>query len=339
VKEDDIRNTVAFDRYLELAADDAQRICEENTLVFVTCPICGGDQRADELHRSGFTYVVCAGCETTYVSPRPSPSALERLYGDSDSSRYWVEHFFKPVAEARRELIFRPRAEFVVQEFGVDLQDERIADIGAGFGLFLGELRSIWPNGSFTAIEPSPEMAGICREAGFEVIESVVEEVDERSGGFGLVTLFELFEHVYDPYSMLRSIYGLLQPGGYVLMTTLSGLGFDIQTLWESSKSLSPPHHLNFANPFTVHQVFDRAGFEVVSVETPGQLDLDIVMNSLANDSLSRFWGVVDSRVPEEGKAEFQAWLKKYRLSSHLRVIARRPALSGSSRAAPNFHD
>ena len=141
-----------------------------------------------------------------------------------------------------------------------------------------------------------------------------------------ITTLFELFEHVYDPQSMLESIHRLLRPGGYVLMTTLSGSGFDIQTLWESSNSLLPPHHLNFANPFTVHKVFERAGFEVVSVETPGELDLDIVMNSLNKEAFLRFWRVVDSRVPEEGKAEFQAWLRKYRLSSHLRVIARRPA-------------
>jgi SAM-dependent methyltransferase len=326
VREEDIRNPVAFQRYLELAADDARRICEESELVPVLCPVCEGDRRADELYRSGFTYVVCANCDTIYVSPRPSPSALARLYSDSDSSRYWVEHFFKPVAEARRALIFRPRAEFVVQEFGADLKGEHVADIGAGFGLFLRELRSVWPDGSFTAIEPSPEMAGICREAGFDVIESPVEDINERLGEFGLVTLFELFEHVYDPQSMLESIYRLVRPGGYVLMTTLSGIGFDIQTLWESSNSLCPPHHLNFASPFTVHQVFERAGFEIVSVETPGELDLDIVMNSLTKEDRLRFWRVVDSRVPKDGKAEFQAWIRKYRLSSHLRVIARRPA-------------
>ena len=36
--------------------------------------------------------------------------------------------------------------------------------------------------------------------------------------------------------------------GDSFIFTTLSGMGADIQTLWEDSKAVSPPMHLNFIN-------------------------------------------------------------------------------------------
>ena len=60
-------------------------------------------------------------------------------------------------------------------------------------------------------------------------------------------------------------------------MTTLNGLGFDIQQLWEQSKSISPPHHLNFYNTKSISLLLESSGFEIVEIATPGKLDWDIV--------------------------------------------------------------
>ena len=46
------------------------------------------------------------------------------------------------MAEARREKIFRPRAQKVA-EMLVDVSDPVVGDIGAGFGLFLEELKKV----------------------------------------------------------------------------------------------------------------------------------------------------------------------------------------------------
>jgi len=163
------------------------------------------------------------------------------------------------VAEARREKIFRPRAAYVAERLPA-LAGETIGDIGAGFGLFLEELRTFWPRASMVAIEPSPQMAAICQSKGFEVVQTAIEELAGQEGRFGLVSAFELLEHLHEPRLLMEKVYRLLRPGGYFLATTLNGEGFDIQVLWENSKSVYPPHHLNFFNPRSLTRLCTEAG-------------------------------------------------------------------------------
>ena len=189
--------------------------------------------------------MLCDNCGTLFVNPRPSFELLADFYTQSPSTQFWIKEFFKPVAEARRIKMFRPRAEYVAQKFGNN-PEWVVGDIGAGFGLFLEELSKIWPAAKLIAIEPSEEMSEICKLKELEVLPCALENVNGWDEKFDLLTSFELFEHLYDPQTFLQKAWELLRPGGNLLLTTLSGEGFDIQVLWEKSKSVSPPHHLNF---------------------------------------------------------------------------------------------
>jgi SAM-dependent methyltransferase len=147
------------------------------------------------------------------------------------------------------------------------------------------------------------------------------------NGAFDFLTAFELAEHVFDPEGFFQKAYQLLKPGGHFLLTTLSGKGFDTLLLWERSKSISPPHHLNFFNPRSIERLLKRLGFETAECVTPGRLDWDIVEGMIRKDgvSLGRFWDHLCQEGNEQCKAEIQAWISRNRLSSHMRVLARRP--------------
>jgi ribosomal protein S27E len=146
VKEADIRSRETHNRYLALVQADAERLAN-NRAAFsnVPCPACGGSKHTRAFAKAGFTYAECADCETLFVNPRPSFATLAELYEDSPSTKYWVDEFFRPMAEARRARIFHPRATYVASRFP-QFASGRIGDIGAGFGLFLEELRGFWPN-------------------------------------------------------------------------------------------------------------------------------------------------------------------------------------------------
>jgi hypothetical protein len=126
---------------------------------------------------------------------------------------------------------------------------------------------------------------------------------------------------------MIRKAFSLLRPGGYFLATTLSGEGFDIQVLWEKSRSVFPPHHLNFMNPDSLAGLCRRAGFEIEAAETPGVLDWQIVEGCAQRQEapVGRFWETVARHGSAEAKQELQAWITKHRFSSHMRVVARKP--------------
>ena len=327
MKESDIRSRETHNRYLELVAIDAEALAQ-NTPAFevVPCPACAGTAQRPAFRKAGFSYVECEGCETLYVSPRPSFAALIQLYENSPSTKYWVEEFFMPMVEPRREKIFRPRAAYVASRFP-ELATGRVGDIGAGFGLFLEELRTTWPNADMMAIEPSTDMAAILRSRGISVLEQMLEDVAAGDAHFDLLTAFELFEHLHRPDEFLARVYELLAPGGYLYLTTLNGQGFDIQLLWEKSKSVSPPHHLNFVNPRSMRTLLERVGFEVVEVVTPGELDWDIVEGGWRADESDpgRLFRTVASHGTPEAKRALQHWIRDNGFSSHLRAVARRP--------------
>ena len=126
---------------------------------------------------------------------------------------------------------------------------------------------------------------------------------------------------------LLAQAAKLLRPGGYFLATTLSGEGFDIQVLWEKSRSVFPPHHLNFLNPESLARLCREAGFLVKAVETPGLLDWQIVDGALQREEAraDRFWETLSKRGTSESKQELQAWITKHGFSSHMRILAQKP--------------
>jgi len=330
MKEKEIRNPQAHEQYLALVHADAIAFFgDANQLEAAPCPACQSVRFQPEFVKFGFAYVTCQTCRTLYVNPRPKVGPLKDFYVKSPSSRYWVDGFFKPVAEARREKIFRPRAEYIAGLFP-ELAKEKIGDIGAGFGLFLEELRRLWPEGQFLAIEPSPEMAAICREKGLKVEESIFEDLEGGDSSFSLLTTFELLEHLHTPKFLISKAFNMLRPGGYFLATTLNGEGFDIQLLWEKSRSVFPPHHLNFLNPGSLAQLCRDVGFEVKEALTPGLLDWQIVENAMQRSEahFDRFWEHFSRFGSEHAKQELQQWITKHRLSSHMRVLAQKPLIT-----------
>lgn len=327
MKEQDIRDPTALNRYLELVEEDTRRyFSDPGQFMEVACPACGGLKHAPEFSKIDFCYVSCERCHTLFVNPRPAAAMLKEFYFDSPSSRYWIEGFFLPVADARREKIFQPRAAYVTERFP-NFSKGTVGDIGAGFGLFLEELRKRWPNARMVAIEPSSEMAAICGSKALDVVQATVEELGGCKDRFDLLTAFELLEHLYEPRALLEQAFRLLRSGGYFLTTTLNGEGFDIRVLWEHSKSVFPPHHLNFLNPRSLAELCQSAGFEVEEISTPGQLDWDIVEGTILRDGIDagRFWSLLAREVTDSCKQEFQSWLSRHGLSSHMRLVARKP--------------
>jgi SAM-dependent methyltransferase len=328
MKEADIRPEALLNRYLELSAADADRCFAGVPRRSLPCVACGADGAVAEFEKNGFGYVSCAECGTLYQAPRPPLEAFEAFYRDSASSRYWAEEFFPSVAEARRERIFKPRAErlsnvCIAKELAVNC----LIDVGAGYGILLDEWRRLHPATRLLAVEPSTVLAGECRAKGLEVVETVVERISGYENHADLVVCFEVLEHVFDPLAFIGHLARLCRPGGYVFISTLAVDGFDIQMLWEESNSIFPPHHINFLSVAGLGRLFERAGLDEVEVTTPGVLDVDIVRNAVKRrPQLLQGHRFLSRLLDNDAKAaEFQAFLSRNRLSSHAWVLGRKP--------------
>lgn len=329
MKEEDIRPRELFDRYLALAKRDAERLAaSRHEFVAVPCPACASTDAAPEFVKDGFPYATCRACGSLFASPRPTAGAIAAFYAEAESVRFWGTHFYRETADARRERMFRPRAVLAAEladRYGLP-PAAALADVGSGFGIFLEEAQATGRFGEVVGVEPAPELGEISAGRGFRVVPRAVEDVAEGEVGASLATCFEVLEHVHDPALFLGGVVRALKPGGLLLLTTLTASGFDIQVLWERSKSVHPPHHLNLMSVEGLRRLCDRAGLDVLELETPGQLDVDIVRGMLEEDStieLPRFVRtLLDSG--EAARDRFQRFLQESRLSSHIRVVARR---------------
>ena len=328
MKEDDIRPEALLNRYLELSAADAERCFSGASRDLIPCVGCGSSNLNSEFEKNGFGYVTCVDCGSLFQAPRPPIETFETFYRDSASARYWADVFFPAVAEARRDLIFKPRAKKLS-----DLMASkghavgRVIDVGAGYGILLDEWRRLHPQTTLLAIEPSEVLARECRAKNLEVVEDIAENVTGYNEYADLVLCFEVLEHVYDPLSFIRTLATLARPGGYVFVSTLGVDGFDIQVLWEKSNSIFPPHHINFLSLAGFEKLFERAGLEDIQIITPGVLDIEIVRNAK-----KKFPGLLESNrfinkilLNDRLASTFQLFLSENRLSSHTWVLARKP--------------
>lgn len=320
MKEEEIRPHAVFDEYLRLAALDSEKYFAEHEMQAIRCPACG-DSGVPQFVKHRFTYECCPACDTLFVSPRPPAGAFQCYYRESESARFFATTFYKLTATARREKLWRPKAERVREALiRRGAAEYSVIDIGGGYGIFASEYQAI-AGSDVTVIEPGPELARICRESGLRVIEEFLEKIapDQLGQGPKAFVSFELFEHLHDPEHFLTQLTTLMRPGDLFIFTTLSGVGVDIQALWENSKAISL-QHLNFFNPRSIRLLLERTGLAVTEVTTPGQLDIDILANN-KEQIRDRFWRTFVDHASREERDQWQLFVAEQGWSSHMSVV------------------
>jgi 2-polyprenyl-3-methyl-5-hydroxy-6-metoxy-1,4-benzoquinol methylase len=169
------------------------------------CDLCGAtsfrpvDRSAD--------VVQCRACSFRFVTPRPTQQEIARAYSAPGQYDAWIA-----VDEARRRLW---------QRRWVRIRDRRgpgrLLDIGAGLGTFLDfARRDGWQvegtEVSETAIAYAHDRYDITLRRG------QVDDLDLPAGGYDVVTLWHVIEHVPSPGSTLAACRRLLAPGGLLVM-------------------------------------------------------------------------------------------------------------------------
>jgi 2-polyprenyl-3-methyl-5-hydroxy-6-metoxy-1,4-benzoquinol methylase len=330
LKEADIRPQDLMEGQRIAALTDLGRMLSRRSeFVHVDCPACGMAERTDRFTKNGISYVNCPACRTFYVSPRPSPAVLDWFYSDSPNYAYWNTHIFPASEPARRQHIFRPRVDRLLEicaRHGVATQ--ALLEVGAGFGTFCSELKSRKIFKRVVGVEPTPGLAATCRRRDIEVLEKPIEHLtSEEAGEFDVVASFEVIEHLFSPMEFVQHMQRLLRPGGLMMLTCPNGLGFDVETLGPLSSTVDH-EHLNYFNPKSLSDMLLRAGMEVLETFTPGKLDAELVRNQVLAGAYSLadqpFLRKVLIDEWEAHGAAFQEFLVARGLSSNLWVVARK---------------
>lgn len=297
--------------------------------VEVNCPACSCSVSKPYGEKDGFTYGECVECRSIYTNPRPSLDLLHEFYSQSQNYAYWNKHIFPSTEAVRRDRIFAPRAKRLAEyctQFGV--ASGTLLEVGAAFGTFCDEVRKLNLFDEIIALEPTRELAATCRERGFQVEERFIEQIDNAEFA-DVVAAFEVIEHLFSPKEFLDNCFRILKPGGLVILSCPNGRGFDNATLGTQSGSFDH-EHVNYFNPQSLNLLVERCGLQTLKVMTPGRLDAELVRKQFLDGKIDLseqpfLNEVLNVRWNELGE-KFQDFLAENCLSSHLWIVARKPA-------------
>lgn len=334
--ENEIRPEALMAEQARLFAEDTGRLmARRSEFVVVPCPACESNTYQPAFEKCRMTFVKCGKCETIYANPRPTPELLAYYYQNSKNYEYWSKAIFPASESVRREKIFKPRVERVLElcrRFGVP--GHVLLEVGAGFGLFCEEMVKTDYFERVVALEPTPYLADDCRQRRLEVVEKPVEQVNksellnvEDGETMNVIASFEVIEHLFSPGDFLMQCASLLDAGGLLMITCPNSKGFDIATLQEKSGAVDV-EHITLFNPESLGYLMERCGFDVIERQTPGQLDAELVRKQVLCGELDLsaqpfLQHVLIDAWEEKGQA-FQQFLVEQRLSSNMLLVGRK---------------
>lgn len=299
--------------------------------ISVSCPACDGKLSKNRFEKYRCKFLECEVCSTLYMSPRPTPELMNDYYTYSENYEVWRKYVFPKSEAIRREKISRPNLERIIKHCRlIDMPKPSLLEIGPGFGTFAKLAADSDFFNEIFLVERSPSMADVCRKKGLRVQGSSLEDSKELTESFEVAVCFEVIEHVFNPFDFLLHIRKALKLGGLFLFTCPNGKGFDTDMLQEAAPAVDT-EHVNLFNPVSISVLLRRAGFEIISIETPGQLDVEIVrrafLSNQTNLDKAPFWRTILIDRFEDLGVKFQHFLSENGLSGSMRVLAKKKAL------------
>lgn len=256
----------------------------------VRCNLCGADDsivrypstikpgvdedwRAFRCTHSGYgrhhPIVQCQRCGLVYTDPRPvgqdivdNYTAVEDpLYQEEREGRVLTfEHHLKPL----ERLTGPPDGRLLL-------------DVGCYTGVFVEIAgRHGW---EAWGVDPSRWAARQAQSRGLHVVQGTLETADLPEGGFAVVTMWDVIEHVTDPLETLQQTYRLLEPGGLAVVHTI-----DIESPFARLMGARWPWlmemHIYYFSRRTMRAMLEKCGFQVLSDRPHGRfLRLGYLMN------------------------------------------------------------
>lgn len=276
------------------------------------CPICGSIQEEILFEKWQQVYVICPQTWSLRLAVLPNTNDWQQYFFSSDLAQYRASTSYQDfVAKMRREgwLNLIDWIEGRIRRY-LGMKRYSIADFGSRIIGWINELKSAAFVDNLQVLEPLPPLK---------------ESLEEQT--VSIVCLMDVLQRVTSPSDFLERVISKLSPGGLLVASCRSGSGFDILTLRGSSESVFPLDHICLPSPQGMRKLLENAGLEVLELITPGLLDTSLVNKAKNNIPQDQHFQRYLMQQPQSVQERFQSFLQQNNLSSHLRVVARKPQL------------
>lgn len=246
---------------------------EEAISVTSTCPACGCsdlklyldgsrhslDQSAFGSSRTDLAFgrvLRCANCSFGFSETRPSESQLRNLYANLDATTYESEISGR-IRTARLHLKILSR---------YASRPGWLLDVGCASGRFASACVDAGWN--MVGLEPSEvlcEQAKQLLKDRVQILPATLQEADLAPRSFDAVTMWDVLEHVGDPFSFFQKATSLLKPGGLMLVNVPNLDSLPARILGRKWPLLLP-EHLNYFNRQSLEDCARQSGTDLLAV-------------------------------------------------------------------------
>lgn len=232
----------------------------------ICCPVCGIEDKAKAIERAGaYDMQLCLQCDVVFADP------MRHL------GREWYEQTYQCASSFGEQAvdILGGSAKWLLRgaHHNPFVRDRpgagsRLLDIGCGDGHFLGWAKNFYAATTGAEIRKQAVDKARARYNLSDVHLATLEQFYRKwlvSGRerFGVITLFDVLEHLEDPVTSIDMVRQMLEPGGTLAITLPN------RDRWPDfyRHADSPPNHLTRWNRRALSRFLRASGLDVTKLE------------------------------------------------------------------------
>jgi|UPI00037AA8AD SAM-dependent methyltransferase len=236
-------------------------------------------QQQIPLPNEGVTLMRCPSCQLVFKQSIPTPKYLSDVFVREAGNVWDVEYNYRNELE-------------LIKQYAPNNFD--ILDVGPSNGDLLQAIRPYCQRCSGLDVVAHPKVMNFVHG---EFITALLDEqqLQWSETPYDVVTVFDVFEHLYDPTQAIKNLHSLLKPGGLAFIETGNvdsswAQRYGIPVWWYVSLF---EHHV-FWSPASLTALAEKHGFELVAIKEKRHKrwpyeDVSFVFSSALRAGLWRF--------------------------------------------------
>jgi len=142
----------------------------------------------------------------------------------------------------------------------------RILDIGCGYGEAMGY--HIARGCEAFGVEADSNVLKAKEKYNYNIHIGAFNKNIYETNYFDYVTMDQVIEHLQDPVSQIKDIYGILKPGGILIISTPNSNSLTAKLLREKWLHWHVPYHLHFFSKHSISLLAEKTGFKLIKCKT-----------------------------------------------------------------------
>lgn len=233
------------------------------------CYLCKQKRLEESLLKNGYQLFRCKNCGLIFYDfKRDYKRFLEKQYAKGYfTGKPRLDSYFN-YGKDKANIVKNMR--WYLKETLPFKKKGKLLDVGCAYGYFMEVAKEA--GFEVFGVDPSDYAVKQAKKKfGKKVKKTFLSEVNFREKSFDVVTLFDVFEHLKDPWQDLEKVRRILKDNGILIIAT-----GDTGSLWAKITGRrwtfwNPPQHIFYFNQENITKILKEVGFEVLRTTKNGK--------------------------------------------------------------------